>query len=41
MPAGIRVDDSDPDLHNIRAQWSEGLKAILQQFDVPPDYYFK
>ena len=41
MPAGIRVDDSDPYLHNIRAQWSEGLKAILQQFDVPPDYYFK
>ncbi|UOO82012.1 peptidase [Uruburuella testudinis] len=41
MPAGMRIDESDPYLHNIREQWSDGLKSILQSFAEPPEYYFK
>ncbi|ETD72320.1 peptidase [Pelistega indica] len=41
LPKGIRIDANDPYLHNVRTQWSDGLKAILHSFSVPPDYYFE
>ena len=41
LPEGIRIDDNDPYMHNIRRQWSEGLKNTLQSLNEPPEYYFK
>lgn len=38
---GIRIDQDEPYMRNIRAQWSDGLKAILRQFPEPPNYYFQ
>ena len=41
MPEGIRIDESDPYMHNIRTQWSEGLRNTLQSLNEPPEYYFQ
>ncbi len=41
LPEGCRLNEKDPYLQHLRIQWSEGLKAILQQFELPPDYYYE
>lgn len=40
LPKGVRIHPNDPYMHMVCTQWSDGLKAILHSFDVPPAYYF-